>query len=204
MKIKICGLTKSEEAGFLNRNQVNYAGMVLFYNKSKRNINIEQAKVIMNELDNSIKSVAVVVSPSVKQAIEIEKAGFDYIQIHGTILEELFAHIHIPVLKAFNITDMDKYEEYHNCNGIAGYVFDAQEPGSGKTFDWSMVKNLPRDEKLFILAGGLNAENVCEAVKYLKPDVVDVSSGVENDNGNIKDERKIREFVKKVRSVQEY
>ena len=202
IKIKICGLTKSEEAEFLNRNKVDYAGMVLFYDKSRRNISIEQAKIIMKALDNSIKKVAVVVSPSIEQITEIERAGFDYVQIHGEIPEGLSANINIPVLKAFNITDMDKYEEYRNSDKIAGYVFDAHEPGSGKTFDWSMMKNLPRDDKLFVLAGGLNAGNVCEAVKYLKPDVVDVSSGVENDNGKIKDEKKICEFVKKVRNIQ--
>lgn len=202
VKIKICGLTKSDEAEFLNRNKVDYAGMVLFYDKSRRNISIEQAKIIMKALDNSIKKVAVVVSPSIKQITEIERAGFDYVQIHGEIPEGLSEHINILVLKAFNITDMDKYEEYRNSSKIAGYVFDAHEPGSGKTFDWSMVKNLPRDDKLFVLAGGLNAGNVCEAVKYLRPDVVDVSSGVENDNGKIKDEKKICEFVKKVRNIQ--
>lgn len=201
MKIKICGLTKPEEAEYLNKHKVDYAGMVLFYNKSRRNITIEQAKLIMKALDSQIKKVAVVVSPTVEQAIEIEHAGFDYIQIHGIIPSKLFEHINIPVLKAFNITDMDKYKEYKDCNGIVGYVFDAQEPGSGKTFDWSMVKNLPRDEKLFILAGGLNAENVCEAVKYLNPDIVDVSSGVENDSGNMKDVEKIRKFVEKVRNM---
>lgn len=204
MKIKICGLTKPKEAEYLNKHKVDYAGMVLFYNKSKRNITIEQAKIIMNVLDKQIKKVAVVVSPSIEQAVEIEQAGFDYIQIHGIIPCELFKHINIPVLKAFNITDMDKYKEYkeyQEYNGIKGYVFDAQEPGSGKTFDWSMVKNLPKDEKLFVLAGGLNADNVCEAVKYLNPDIVDVSSGVENDYGNMKDEEKIRRFVEKVRNI---
>jgi phosphoribosylanthranilate isomerase len=96
---------------------------------------------------------------------------------------------------------MDKYEEYHSCDRIVGYVFDAQVAGSGKTFDWSLVKNIPRDEKIFILAGGLNPDNVGDAIKYLKPDGVDVSSGVENESGNMKDENKINDFVKAVRTV---
>jgi phosphoribosylanthranilate isomerase len=201
MKIKICGLTKTEEAEYLNKNKVDYAGMVLFFDKSKRNISIEQAKNIMRKLDSNIKKVAVVVSPNIEQAKEIELAGFDYIQIHGEIPKDLFANIHIPVFKAFNIVDMDKYEEYHSCDRIVGYVFDAQEAGSGKTFDWSLVKNIPRDEKIFILAGGLNPDNVGDAIKYLKPDGVDVSSGVENESGNMKDENKINDFVKAVRTV---
>ena len=59
---------------------------------------------------------------------------------------------------------MDQYEFYHSCASIAGYVFDAQEPGSGKTFDWSLVKQIPRDEKLFLLAGGLTPDNVQTAL----------------------------------------
>lgn len=199
MKIKICGLTKPEEAIYLNRNNVDYAGMVLFFEKSRRNITINQAKSIMDMLDKNIKRVAVVVSPTIEQICEIEEAGFDYIQIHGIIPK---GRINIPVLKAFNISDMDKYSEYHSCKEIVGYVFDAQEPGSGKTFDWSLVKNIPRDEKLLILAGGLNEENVTDAIRYLKPDVVDVSSGVEKENNNGKDGEKIDRFVKMARIME--
>lgn len=82
-KIKICGLTSSAEARYLNENHVDFAGMVLFFPKSKRNISIEQAKEIMAALDASIKRVAVVVSPSIEQVRQIEAAGFDYVQIHG-------------------------------------------------------------------------------------------------------------------------
>lgn len=77
---------------------------------------------------------------------------------------------------------MDSYEKYHNDSRIAGYVFDAIEPGSGKTFDWKLVDNIPRDEKLLLLAGGLNPDNVRMAIEAVHPDGVDVSSGVENDD----------------------
>lgn len=199
MKIKVCGLTNPDEAEYLNRNHVDFAGMVLFFQKSKRNITIQRAKEIMEALDYSIKTVAVVVSPSIEQAVEIQDAGFDYIQIHGEIPQGLFEKTCIPVFKAFNVSDMDKYEEYHNCSGICGYVFDAIEPGSGKTFDWSLVKNIPRDEKMLLLAGGLNADNVSSAIKYVRPDGVDVSSGVELDSGNGKDGTKIDKFVQNCR-----
>ena len=129
-KIKICGLTSPAEARYLNENHVNFAGMVLFFPKSKRNISIKQAKEIMAALDTSIKRVAVVVSPSIEQVRQIEAAGFDYIQIHGEIPEtEAEAAIAIPILKAFNVSDMGSYEKYHNDSRIAGYVFDAIEPG---------------------------------------------------------------------------
>jgi phosphoribosylanthranilate isomerase len=202
-KIKICGLTSPAEARYLNENHVDFAGMVLFFPKSKRNISIEQAKDIMAALDASIKRVAVVVSPSIEQIRQIEAAGFDYVQIHGEIPEtetEAEAAIAIPILKAFNVSDMGSYEKYHNDSRIAGYVFDAIEPGSGKTFDWKLVDNIPRDEKLLLLAGGLNPDNVRMAIEAVHPDGVDVSSGVENDNGAGKNPEKIHDFVSAIKS----
>ena len=122
-KIKICGLTSPAEARYLNENHVDFAGMVLFFPKSKRNISIEQAIEIMATLDASIKRVAVVVSPSIEQIRQIEAAGFDYVQIHGEIPEtEAEAAKAITILKAFNVSDMDSYEKYHNDSRIAGYV----------------------------------------------------------------------------------
>lgn len=202
-KVKICGLTSPAEARYLNENHVDFAGMVLFFPKSKRNISIEQAKDIMVALDASIKRVAVVVSPSIEQIRQIEAAGFDYVQIHGEIPEtetEAEAAIAIPILKAFNVSDMDSYEKYHNDSRIAGYVFDAIEPGSGKTFDWKLVDNIPRDEKLLLLAGGLNPDNVRMAIEAVHPDGVDVSSGVENDDKAGKNPEKIHDFVAAVKS----
>lgn len=202
-KVKICGLTSPAEARYLNENHVDFAGMVLFFPKSKRNISIEQAMEIMAALDASIKRVAVVVSPSIEQIRQIEAAGFDYVQIHGEIPEtetEAEAAIAIPILKAFNVSDMDSYEKYHNDSRIAGYVFDAIEPGSGKTFDWKLVDNIPRDEKLLLLAGGLNPDNVRMAIEAVHPDGVDVSSGVENDNGAGKNPERIRAFAIAVES----
>ncbi|WP_443597085.1 phosphoribosylanthranilate isomerase [Agathobacter sp.] len=198
-KVKICGLTSPVEARFLNENHVDFAGMVLFFPKSKRNISIEQAKEIMVALDASIKRVAVVVSPSIEQVRQIEEAGFDYVQIHGEI-PQTKAAIAIPILKAFNVSDMDSYEKYHNDSRIAGYVFDAIEPGSGKTFDWRLVDNIPRDEKLLLLAGGLNPDNVRMAIEAVHPDGVDVSSGVENDDRAGKNPEKIHDFVAAVKS----
>ena len=202
-KVKICGLTSPAEARYLNENHVDFAGMVLFFPKSKRNISIEQAMEIMAALDASIKRVAVVVSPSIEQVRQIEAAGFDYVQIHGEIPEtetEAEAAIAIPILKAFNVSDMDSYEKYHNDSRIAGYVFDAIEPGSGKTFDWKLVDNIPRDEKLLLLAGGLNPNNVRMAIEAVHPDGVDVSSGVENDDKAGKNPEKIHDFVAAIKS----
>lgn len=199
MKIKVCGLTKAKEAEYLNRNKVDFAGFVLFYPKSKRNIELRRAKEIMDALNPEIKKVAVVVAPASDEVKQIEETGFDYIQIHGELSEEVINSVGIPILKAFNMKDLGQYAYYRSCSKVAGYVFDAQEPGSGKAFDWRLVEKLPRDDKLFLLAGGLNAENIREAVACVKPDGVDVSSGVEYVDKAGKDGKKIDEFVKKAR-----
>lgn len=202
VKIKICGITSPEESKYLINNQVDYMGIVLFYPKSKRNKSISEAREILKSLSlQVIKKVAVTVSPTIQQVREIEALGFDYIQIHGTLSKETFEEIQIPILRAFNGNDLNLYEVYHNCPKIHGYVFDAAIPGGGKTFDWSILSQFPRDDKLFILAGGLNADNVAEAIEKVRPDVVDVSSGVEGTKG--KDALKIKEFVENVKKAEQ-
>ena len=200
-KIKICGLTDVKEAEYLNENKVDFAGMVMFFPKSKRNIEPDKAKEIISALSKDIKTVAVTVSPDINMLKVIEKIGFDYIQIHKKLSEEVLKAAGIPILRAFNVSDMSEYEYIKDNNKIAGYVFDAAEPGSGKVFDWSLIKTLPRDGKLWLLAGGLNSGNIAEAIKYINPDGADVSSGVENDSGMGKSPEKIKEFVDKIRSL---
>ena len=198
--IKVCGLTEVREAEYLNRFKIDFAGFVLFFPKSKRNISIEKAEEIMKHLDKNIKKTAVVVSPAKEQIIDICNSGFDYIQIHGKIEEEVLKMAQIPVLKAFNVDDMDEFKMYSSNEKIAGYVFDAAEPGSGKSFDWDILSQIERNGKLFVLAGGLNPDNVRKAVAAVNPDMVDVSSGVENDDGFGKDILKIEKFVKQIRN----
>lgn len=204
MKIKICGLTDIGEAEFLKKNNVDLAGMVMFFEKSKRNITVEKAREIIAALNGSISSVAVTVSPLPEQVREIEAAGFDYIQIHGNVSDELIEGCRLPVLKAFNVDDLNRYEHYLTIDNIRGFVFDAGQPGSGTTFDWDMLNSLRRDPtRLYILAGGLNADNVSMAIEKVNPDGVDVSSGVEYDKDTVgKDPQKIDAFVSAVRLLQ--
>lgn len=201
MKIKVCGLTTKKEAEFLNENKVDLAGMVMFFPKSKRNITPKTAREIISALDKNIKKVAVVVSPTYEEIEIIEGLDFDYVQIHGELSQELESKINLPILKAFNIKDMDLYERYKVSQKVVGYVFDAQEPGSGKIFDWSLVKTLPKDDKILILAGGLNPKNVAKAIEYIHPDGVDVSSGVEYSDIPGKDPEKIKRFVENARNA---
>ena len=196
--VKVCSLTDTVEADYLNKNKVDFAGFVLFFPKSKRNISIEKAEQIMAELDENIKKVAVIVSPDESEIQQINGSGFDYVQIHGEIKDRLLEQISKPVFKAFNIKDIKNIHKYQNNAKIVGYVFDAAVPGSGKVFDWSILNDIKRDAKTFILAGGLNDSNVREAVKLVNPDVVDVSSGVEYDSGSGKDPEKIKQFIRQL------
>lgn len=200
-QIKVCGLTSTKEAQWLLEEQVDYAGMVLFFPKSKRNIQPEQAKEIIRTLENKIKKVAVVVSPTEEQIRILEELSFDFIQIHGTIRRGVLECLNVPFLRAFNVDNMQEYEIYRNCKKCAGYVFDALTPGSGKTFDWKRIPDISERDKLFLLAGGLTPINVEEAVRCVCPDGVDVSSGVERETGKGKDPKKIRAFVKAVRQT---
>lgn len=200
-KIKICGITCAQDVEYLNEYIPEYAGFVMFFSKSKRNITPEQAKKLLCLLDSNIKSVAVTVSPDLQQIETAKECGFDYVQIHGEISDDVIINSPLPVFRAFNVNDINKLDKYRHMDNIVGYIFDAHTPGSGKTFDWSIIKNIPLDGKIFILAGGLNCDNAADAVSAVHPDVLDVSSGVENTEGVGKDKEKIKCFVNTVRRI---
>ncbi len=209
VKVKICGLTTVEEAEMLMKEKADFGGVVLFYEKSKRNCSLKQAEKITKALKQAgIKSVAVTVSPDFSQTEVIEKAGFDYLQIHGELKEEVLQNGTLPIIRAFNIFNMKEQETLKQEQRIIGWLFDAVSPGTGETFDWSLLKNVERDGKMLFLAGGLNAENVSMAIKQVRPDVVDVSSGVELESaeeiermGFRKNPEKVKAFIKNVRYI---
>ena len=198
-KIKICGITEIKEAEYLNEVGVDYAGFVQFFPKSKRNIPIGRAREIMRYLDPGIQPVAVTVSPSGEEIRQIEESGFSMIQIHGDIPDELLDAVEIPILKAFNVSDLSDFFRYQERENVAGFVFDAQIPGSGRTFDWSLLHGIPKTDKLTLLAGGLDPGNVAEALAAAEVDGVDTSSGVENESGVGKSLAKIQAFAASVR-----
>jgi len=202
-KVKICGITTEKEALFLNEVKPDYMGIVLYFPKSKRNMDIKAASRLTGLIDKDIKKVAVTVSPTMDQLEEIFHAGFDFIQIHGEVSAELIGASKLPVIRAFNEKNIGELSAYTNNEKIAGLLFDAAEPGSGKSFDWTSLDwNLVRASgKTIFLAGGLNPSNVKNAIKSVKIDAVDVSSGVENDNGIGKDFNKIAEFINNARSI---
>lgn len=194
-QIKICGFTDPKEAAFVSYPDVSYMGMVLFFEKSKRNISLETAKAIMRAADPRIPKVAVVVSPTPAQAEEIEKAGFDYMQVHGVLGAEVLSMTRLPIIRAYN----GKAEEEEDPR-ICAHLFDAAEPGSGQAFDWKRLAEKKR-KKPWFLAGGLTAANVGRAISLIHPDVVDVSSGVEYTDRKGKDPEKIAAFIQAAKKL---
>lgn len=202
-QIKICGITQIREAFYLNEVHAEYAGFV-FWQKSKRNVSFAQAEEIHRFLDKSIRRVAVTVSPDLQLARKAEQAGFDILQVHGELHEEVLKQCNLPIWRACNLQEPQDMNRLEQDPQIAGYVLDAIQAGSGKTFDWAgsraaveRMKATVFAGKTFVLAGGLSAQNIAEAVQILEPDVVDVSTGVEGAGG--KEKSLLSDFVRKVR-----
>ena len=217
-KVKICGLTCEKDVEYVLVAKPDYVGMVCFFSKSKRNISIERAKSLIKLLkasDESISVCAVTVSPEAWQVCDIIEAGFDHIQIHGEMKNEI-SQMDYPagftIIRAFNNVDEMTLKEIaasKDNKNIGYYLFDAAEPGSGKQFEWSSIPGLDVLCKPYFLAGGLNPDNVKYAVESIHPYAVDVSSGVECDvqptpeevqgGASMKDRDKILEFVANAR-----
>lgn len=199
VKIKICGITTPDDVKLVNRLKPDYAGFVLFYPESKRNLDIEQARRLVRQLDG-VTPVAVTVSPTPEQAAAVSAAGFDMIQIHGKLFKETYTECDLPIIRAFNDFSSEKLAECKKLSRITAYLFDAAEPGSGKSFDWDKLKDLPTAGKEVFLAGGLTPDNVARAIESVNPDCVDVSTGIEMPDGG-KDPELTELFVKNVRAA---
>lgn len=206
--VKICGLTNVQETAYLMQNGVEYAGVVLFVPKSKRNTQPKQASLIVQALKEKCRTVAVTVSPSLDQLKVIEDTGFDFIQIHGEMTDAVYEAAKMPIIRAVNVSDDIHKRDIESIGEqilikpkVAGILFDGNTSGAGHSFDWNRIAQINRNGKMLILAGGLDAKNVKQAILAAKPDIVDVSSGVEFEKPGRtgKDPKKIAAFVKKVR-----
>lgn len=207
-KVKICGLSRPEDIEAVNAYGADYAGFV-FFEKSKRNVSYEKAEMLIKELKKNpkIQSVAVCVSPSQDEVGKFNDMGFDLIQIHGAIPADCQSDGGLALWQAVNIagsTEENADELFVQSSNIRGYVVDGAEYGSGKTFGWEaeeqtfvFSEKLKIQNRQFILAGGLNIENVQNGIRMLHPDVVDVSSGVER--SGVKDADLIRKFISAVK-----
>lgn len=182
IRIKICGMTREEDIALVNRLCCDMAGFVVYYPKSRRNLEIDAAARLLRQL-GGVRSVAVTVSPTPDQIRAICAAGFDYVQIHGNMRDECYAYSAVPIIRAFNDIRLDELERCSQLEKIEAFLFDASEPGSGRSFDWGKLSGVPLYGRKLILAGGLTPENVSQAIQAVRPYAVDVSSGVEFPEG---------------------
>ena len=167
---------------------------------------MEQAVQIAARLDSGILKVAVTVSPTVEFVKKAGNMGFDILQVHGEFGRDARAAVKIPVWRAENISseaalaEFFQREKEEGLADVCGYVADGTEYGAGKAFDWEKISlciHKSTAGKQCILAGGLTEENVRTGIRYFGPDVVDVSSGVEEQGK--KNRKKIINFIRKVR-----
>lgn len=202
-RVKICGITRIDDALAAAQAGADAIGLV-FDTKSPRYVTPDQAAKIARALPPFITTVGLFVNAA-PDAIEnvLSHVPLDLIQFHGNEKPEQCRRYHRLYIKAIHMqSDIDLHEPARLYGDAAGLLLDTYMPGvpggTGQTFDWSRI---PSDlSKPIILAGGLTAQNVAQAVQQAHPYAVDVSSGVELSKG-VKDAQKIVAFVDAVRNV---
>lgn len=205
-KIKICGIKDVPALNAAVHAGAHYVGFV-FFEKSPRYIAPPQAAHLVRQLPSTVKAVGLFVDPTdAYLEAALGATTLDVIQLHGHETPERVAEIkatwHMPVIKALPISTPDDLQQVSAYENIADWIlFDAKPPknaevpgGAGVSFDWSILKD-KKFKKPWMLSGGLDKDNVQEALSLLSPDGVDVSSGVESSRG-MKDPQKIEAFIK--------
>ena len=208
-KVKICGIKRIEDIYYVNKYLPDYIGFVLA--ESKRRVWPKQVRELKKDLDTRVKTVGVFVNEDIEKTVEISTAcGLDCIQLHGdenpqyldTLRNSLKSHPSgsgVEIWKAVRVKDESSIlllELYKAEAFVLDAFVEGSYGGAGKLFDWNLA-NLAKTYGKIFLAGGLNADNVSNAVESVSPYGVDVSSGVETDG--CKDESKIQCFMNKVR-----
>ena len=191
-KVKICGLSTKGAVEAAVSAGADYIGFV--FAPSKRQVTVEQAAELAKFIPSHIQKVGVFVSPSRAELLEaVDKVGLDLVQVHGRVADDLFENLPCASIQAVQVDG-----DGHVPNSQADYLlFDAPVAGSGQTFDWGQLDTTELSQPFFI-AGGLNEDNVEEAIQHFTPYAVDVSSGVETDGQ--KNHEKIRRFIERVKN----
>ncbi len=202
---KICGITTPEALDAAIAGGADYIGLV-FFAKSPRHLEIARAKALAGLARGRVKIVALTVDASDETLQEIvDEVAPDALQLHGSETPERVAEIKRKfgrmVFKAIAVATAEDVKLARDYVGVADLIlFDAKAPsgadlpgGNGRTFDWSVLEGVS-DAIPFMLSGGLDPDNVAEAIARTHPVAVDVSSGVEMAPG-VKDPERIRRFL---------
>lgn len=203
VRSKICGITRIEDALAAAEAGADAIGFV-FYAKSPRAVDVRQARAIIAELPPFVTTVGLFVNASRCELNEIlEVVPLDLLQFHGDETPQDCEGYHRPWIKALRVRPGDDLEAscqlYAGARGILLDTYVAGVPGgTGEAFDWSLVP--AHLSKPIILAGGLSADNIGQAIAQVRPYAVDVSGGVEQAKG-IKDAAKIEAFMRAVKQA---
>ena len=200
-RVKICGITRKQDAIVAADLGVDALGLV-FYAGSSRHIELETALEIMKVIPPFITTVALFKDAAVEEINQvIGNLNFDLLQFHGSESPEFIQQFQHPYLKAIGMqhhTDLQS-----TMDGFVqskGFLLDSHAAGAaggtGETFDWETIPSELRQQ--IILAGGINPDNVAECITRIRPYAIDVSSGVESSPG-IKDQGKIEQLIKQIR-----
>lgn len=203
IRTKICGITRPEDALAAAELGADAIGLV-FYAKSKRAVSIEQAQAVVKNLPPFVSVVALFVNENEQTIREIlRQVPIDVIQFHGDEDDDFCRQFDRPYFKAVRVQSAADIQtacaKFPNARAL---LFDAYHPteygGTGQSFDWTMLYG--NIGKPWVLAGGLTAENVAEAVKISGTAAVDVSGGVEI-SGGVKSREKMAAFIQAVKAV---
>lgn len=195
-KVKFCGLSRQDDIRAANELLPDYIGFV-FAPKSKRYVSENLAKELKSYLTPKIQAVGVFVDESVEKVANIANANIiDIIQLHGDEDEEYIKNLRRLTLKPIiSALQLKTAADAEKANKIGGdYILLDAGQGEGKAFDWNLLEKVKRP---YFLAGGLNEDNIADAL-MLNPFAVDVSSGIETDGK--KDAEKMKRFIKLVRN----
>lgn len=199
-RVKICGITRAADGLAAARAGADAIGLV--FAKSPRRVTPEQAREIVDALPPLVATVALFVNPAAEEvAAVLARVRPACLQFHGEEDAAFCAGFGLPWLKAQRVRQgVDLLQSAAFYRGAQGLLLDAWSPaahgGTGERFDWNLI---PADLPLpVVLAGGLNPDNVADAVRAVRPWAVDVSSGVETAPG-LKDAGKIAAFIKEVK-----
>ena len=206
MYFKICGIKEIKTINCCTKNKVNFFGLI-FYKKSPRNINLEKASELISFVKNkNINPVGVFVNEELDTIIaKIKKLKLKYIQLHGDennqYISKLKNIFRIKIIKVISISsqkDLNKIKKYVDADF---FLFDYKAKkrelpgGNAKSFDWKILKNLKINKPWFI-SGGINVSNIGIIKKFVNPDGIDLSSGVEEMPG-VKNNKMIDNLFKK-------
>lgn len=194
VKIKICGLRRLEDVEMVNKYKPDYIGFV--FADSKRKVSHELASQMKNYLSSDIISVGVFVDASQEEILELFNRGIiEIAQLHGCESEDYINNLkentnnELKIIKAIEMSKSEDLSKYDNSH--ADYLLLDSGKGSGKTFDWRLIRKDLKKE--FFLAGGINSSNVSKAIGEFNPYAIDLSSSLETND--YKDENKIKEIM---------